>query len=161
MSGAIIMKNQWRLVAGIILIIIIVLFAVFNVDTVPVNFGFAVVDGPLIIVILVSLLMGSLITLLVATGSATKKNKEFKQMRAEIDTKGKEIQKAVDATKAGYEQQLADLRAELTQKDSKINSLEEELIKSSQWATRISRAKFDKNRAGNSFGSHFKLKRQD
>ncbi len=129
MSGAIIMKNQWRLVAGIILIIIIVLFAVFNVDTVPVNFGFAVVDGPLIIVILVSLLMGSLITLLVATGSATKKNKEFKQMRAEIDTKGKEIQKAVDATKAGYEQQLADLRAELTQKDSKINSLEEELIK--------------------------------
>ncbi|MPM29720.1 hypothetical protein SDC9_76260 [bioreactor metagenome] len=129
MSGAISMKNQWRLVAGIILIIIIVLFAVFNVDSVPVNFGFAVVDGPLIIVILVSLLMGSLITLLVATGSATKKNKEFKQMRAEIDAKGKEIQKAVDATKAGYEQQLTDLRAQLTQKDSKINSLEEELIK--------------------------------
>ena len=129
MSGAIIMKNQWRLVAGIILIIIIVLFAVFNVDSVPVNFGFAVVDGPLIIVILVSLLMGSLITLLVATGSATKKNKEFKQMRAEIDTKGKEIQNAVDATKVGYEQQLADLRTELTQKDNKINSLEEELIK--------------------------------
>ena len=62
MSGAIIMKNQWRLVAGIILIIIIVLFAVFNVDSVPVNFGFAVLDGPLIIVILVSLLMGSRIT---------------------------------------------------------------------------------------------------
>lgn len=123
------MKNQWRLVAGIILIIIIVLFAVFNVDSVPVNFGFAVVDGPLIIVILVSLLMGSLITLLVATGSATKKNKEFKQMRTEIDTKGKEIQAAVDATKVGYEQQLADLRAELTQKDKKIKSLEEELVK--------------------------------
>lgn len=129
MSGAISMKNQWRLVAGIILIIIIVLFAVFNVDSVPVNFGFAVLDGPLIIVILVSLLMGSLITLLVATGSATKKNKEFKQMRAEIDTKGKEIQKAVDASKAEYEQQIADLRTQLTQKDSKINSLEEELIK--------------------------------
>ncbi|HAZ59196.1 MAG TPA: DUF1049 domain-containing protein [Trichococcus sp.] len=123
------MKNQWRLVAGIILIIIIVLFAVFNVDSVPVNFGFAVLDGPLIIVILVSLLMGSLITLLVATGSATKKNKEFKQMRAEVDAKSKEIQTAVDAAKAGYEQQLSDLRMQLSQKDSKINSLEEELIK--------------------------------
>ena len=123
------MKNQWRLVAGIILIIIIVLFAVFNVDSVPVNFGFAVLDGPLIIVILVSLLMGSLITLLVATGSATKKNKEFKQMRAEIDAKSKEIQTAVDTAKAGYEQQLSDLRMQLSQKDSKINSLEEELIK--------------------------------
>ena len=123
MSGAIIMKNQWRLVAGIILIIIIVLFAVFNVDSVPVNFGFAVLDGPLIIVILVSLLMGSLITLLVATGSATKKNKEFKQMRAEVDAKSKEIQTAVDTAKAGYEQQLSDLRMQLSQKDSKINSL--------------------------------------
>ena len=129
MSGAIIMKNQWRLVAGLILIIIIVLFAVFNVDSVPVNFGFVVLDGPLIIVILVSLLMGSLITLLVATGSATKKNKEFKQMRAEVDAKSKEIQTAVDAAKAGYEQQLSDLRMQLSQKDSKINSLEEELIK--------------------------------
>ena len=129
MSGAIIMKNQWRLVAGLILIIIIVLFAVFNVDSVPVNFGFVVLDGPLIIVILVSLLMGSLITLLVATGSATKKNKEFKQMRAEVDAKSKEIQTAVDTAKAGYEQQLSDLRMQLSQKDSKINSLEEELIK--------------------------------
>ena len=129
MSGAIIMKNQWRLVASIILIIIIVLFAVFNVDSVPVNFGFVVLDGPLIIVILVSLLMGSLITLLVATGSATKKNKEFKQMRAEVDAKSKEIQTAVDTAKAGYEQQLSDLRMQLSQKDSKINSLEEELIK--------------------------------
>ena len=129
MSGAIIMKNQWRLVAGIILSIITVLFAVFNVDSVRVNFGFAVLDGPLIIVILVSLLMGSLITLLVATGSATKKNKEFKQMRAEVDAKSKEIQTAVDTAKAGYEQQLSDLRMQLSQKDSKINSLEEELIK--------------------------------
>ena len=111
------------------MIIIIVLFAVFNVDSVPVNFGFAVLDGPLIIVILVSLLMGSLITLLVATGSATKKNKEFKQMRAEVDAKSKEIQTAVDTVKAGYEQQLSDLRMQLSQKDSKINSLEEELIK--------------------------------
>ena len=111
------------------MIIIIVLFAVFNVDSVPVNFGFAVLDGPLIIVILVSLLMGSLITLLVATGSATKKNEEFKQMRAEVDAKSKEIQTAVDTAKAGYEQQLSDLRMQLSQKDSKINSLEEELIK--------------------------------
>ena len=111
------------------MIIIIVLFAVFNVDSVPVNFGFVVLDGPLIIVILVSLLMGSLITLLVATGSATKKNKEFKQRRAEVDAKSKEIQTAVDTAKAGYEQQLSDLRMQLSQKDSKINSLEEELIK--------------------------------
>jgi hypothetical protein len=50
-------------------------------------------------------------------------------MRAEVDAKSKEIQTAVDTAKAGYEQQLSDLRMQLSQKDSKINSLEEELIK--------------------------------
>ena len=123
------MKNQWRLVASIILILIITLFAVFNVDTVPVNFGFASIKGPLIIVILLSLLMGSLITLLVATGSASKKNKEFKQMRAEIDSKGSDIQRAVDEAKANHQKQVEELQNQLLEKDSKIKSLEEELIK--------------------------------
>lgn len=123
------MKNQWRLVASIILILIITLFAVFNVDTVPVNFGFTSIKGPLIIVILLSLLMGSLITLLVATGSASKKNKEFKQMRAEIDSKGSDIQRAVDEVKANHQKQVEELQNQLLEKDSKIKSLEEELIK--------------------------------
>lgn len=123
------MKNQWRLVASIILILIITLFAVFNVDTVPVNFGFTSIKGPLIIVILLSLLMGSLITLLVATGSASKKNKEFKQMRAEIDSKGSDIQRAVDEAKANHQKQVEELQNQLLEKDSKIKSLEEELIK--------------------------------
>lgn len=123
------MKNQWRLVASIILILIITLFAVFNVDTVPVNFGFTSIKGPLIIVILLSLLMGSLITLLVATGSASKKNKEFKQMRAEIDSKGSDIQRAVDEANANHQKQVEELQNQLLEKDSKIKSLEEELIK--------------------------------
>ncbi|CZQ86934.1 lipopolysaccharide assembly protein a [Trichococcus palustris] len=123
------MKNQWRLVASIILILIITLFAVFNVDTVPVNFGFTSVKGPLIIVILLSLLMGSLITLLVATGSASKKNKEFKQMRAEIESKGSDIQRAVDEVKANHQKQVEELQNQLLEKDGKIKSLEEELIK--------------------------------
>lgn len=123
------MKNQWRLVASIILILIITLFAVFNVDTVPVNFGFTSVKGPLIIVILLSLLMGSLITLLVATGSASKKNKEFKQMRAEIESKGSDIQRAVDEVKANHQKQVEELQNQLFEKDGKIKSLEEELIK--------------------------------
>lgn len=123
------MKNQWRLVAGIVLILIITLFAVFNVNTVPVSFGFTSVEGPLIIVILLSLLMGSLITLLVATGSATKKNKEFKKMRAEIASKGTEVQRAIDDTKATYQKQVEELQNQLLERDNKIKSLEEELIK--------------------------------
>ena len=34
------MKNQWRLVVGIILILLIVIFAILNIEVVPINFGF-------------------------------------------------------------------------------------------------------------------------
>lgn len=122
------MKNQWRLVAGIVLILIILLFAVMNVADVPVNFGFAVVNGPLIIVIFVSLLMGSLITLLVATASTNHSRKEVKELRQKLAQQEETVAQAVDQTKAEYEAEIAELRETISQKDSKINSLEEELV---------------------------------
>ena len=45
------MKNQWRLVVGIILILLIVIFAILNIEVVPINFGFTQLNSPLIIII--------------------------------------------------------------------------------------------------------------
>ena len=59
------MKNQWRLIVSIVLVLIIILFSVLNVDNVPINFGFGQVVAPLIIVIVISLLLGSVLTVLV------------------------------------------------------------------------------------------------
>ena len=64
-------KKQWRLVVGIILILVIVIFAILNIEVVPINFGFTQLNSPLIIIIFISLLLGSLLTLLSATGSAS------------------------------------------------------------------------------------------
>ena len=61
---------------GIILILLIVIFAILNIEVVPINFGFIQLNSPLIIIIFISLL-----TLLSATGSVAKQKKELKQLK--------------------------------------------------------------------------------
>ncbi|MEW9500542.1 LapA family protein [Jeotgalibacillus marinus] len=55
------MRFQWALIMGIIFALIVAIFAVINVNPVIVNFAFAQVELPLILVILGSVLMGGLI----------------------------------------------------------------------------------------------------
>ncbi|MBC1211624.1 DUF1049 domain-containing protein [Listeria booriae] len=55
------MKVQWQVIVGIILAIVIAVFAITNVDGVEVNFLFAKAEWPLILVILGSVLVGCLI----------------------------------------------------------------------------------------------------
>jgi uncharacterized integral membrane protein len=50
------MKFQWSLLIGLIFAVIIAVFAVVNVDTVPVNYVFGNAEWPLILVILGSAL---------------------------------------------------------------------------------------------------------
>lgn len=53
------MKNQWRVILGLVLVLIVVIFAVLNNQAVPVNFGFTKISGPLILIILGSAIIGS------------------------------------------------------------------------------------------------------
>lgn len=122
------MKNQWRLVAGILLILLIITFAVINVESVPVNFGFGKVTAPLIIIIFVSLLFGSLLTLLVSTTSSARNHKELRSMKQLVSQKDVQKEEAITHTKAEYEEKITILENNLVQKDNKIKSLENELV---------------------------------
>lgn len=122
------MKNQWRLIAGIVLVLLIITFAVINVASVPVNFGFGKVTAPMIIIIFVSLLFGSLLTLIVSTTSSSRTNKEFRSMRQEVSQKDAQKEEAITQTKTEYEQKISELENKLVQKDNKIKSLENELV---------------------------------
>ncbi|GAB6092195.1 lipopolysaccharide assembly protein LapA domain-containing protein [Furfurilactobacillus curtus] len=62
------MRNQWRLVVGLLLVLIIAIFAVMNGNSVPIHFGFTTVRWPMILILIVSLLLGALITVLVSAG---------------------------------------------------------------------------------------------
>jgi len=56
------MKFQWSLLLALIFAIIVAVFAVVNVDDVPVNYVFGTAQWPLILVILVSALLGALVS---------------------------------------------------------------------------------------------------
>ncbi|PLS34637.1 DUF1049 domain-containing protein [Carnobacterium maltaromaticum] len=122
------MKNQWRLVVGIILVLIIVLFAIFNVDAVPVNFGFIKVDWPLIMIILGSLFIGAIATVLVSTSSSMQVKKELKKVKKELDEKDSQTKEQLSKVQAEYEQELLEKEVEIEAKQKKINSLEDELV---------------------------------
>lgn len=58
------MKRQVSILLVIILVLIVVVFAWLNVQTVTINFGIAQVSLPLVVVLVVSVLLGALITMI-------------------------------------------------------------------------------------------------
>jgi len=56
------MKFQWSLLIALIFAVIVAIFAVVNVEDVPVNYVFGTAQWPLILVILVSALLGALVS---------------------------------------------------------------------------------------------------
>jgi len=113
------MKNQQRLIIGLVLSLILVVFAILNGQAVEVNFFGAKASWPLILVIIGSVLIGALITLLVSTSTASQMKKQIKQLTAERDdlaANKPDINKAVKQAVAPYEQQVADLKAQLAAK---------------------------------------------
>lgn len=74
------MKNQWRVVISILLVIIVAVFALLNRGSVPVSFGFATVRWPLILLLLVSILIGAVLMILFSTISSVQKKRAYKDL---------------------------------------------------------------------------------
>ncbi len=78
-----VMKNQWQVIVGIILAILIAVFAIMNVEAVEINFFFAQLEWPLILVILGSVLIGGLIIFCLNIAKVRGMNKQIKQLLEE------------------------------------------------------------------------------
>lgn len=78
------MKNQWRIVLGLILTLLIVIFAVLNNLPVAINFAFTKVTIPLIVVIIGSAFIGAIIVSLVSTGTMWQQKREIKKLNQQI-----------------------------------------------------------------------------
>ncbi|CAM3971515.1 LapA family protein [Alkalicoccus chagannorensis] len=76
------MRGQWGLIAGLVVILIIAVFAVINVDPVEVNYLFGQSEWPLVLVIIGSVLMGGLIVGFVGIYKIYRLQQENKQLRA-------------------------------------------------------------------------------
>ena len=74
------MKNQWRIVLTILLVIVVAVFAILNVESVPVSFGFTTVHWPLILILLVSILIGAVLMILFSTITVFQHNRAYKDL---------------------------------------------------------------------------------
>lgn len=79
------MKNQQRFVIGLILTLLVVIFALMNSQVVTVNFFGAHLKWPLIVLIVVVLLIGAGITLLLSASSISAARKTTKRLQAELN----------------------------------------------------------------------------
>ena len=75
------MKFRWLVVLAFLFAVMITIFAVANVDTVPVNFVFGKAEWPLVLVILVSALLGSLLSGTVALVKILSLQKNIRAMQ--------------------------------------------------------------------------------
>ncbi|WP_461213123.1 LapA family protein [Lacticaseibacillus sp. GG6-2] len=111
------MKNQQRLIVGIVLALVLIIFALLNGQAVTVNFFGAMVHWPLIVVIVVAVLIGALIAVLITTTSNAKNRKALKQLQAEVDALHTDVDKQIEAATAPLKAENQKLQTQLKAKD--------------------------------------------
>ncbi|WP_321384015.1 lipopolysaccharide assembly protein LapA domain-containing protein [uncultured Enterococcus sp.] len=113
------MKNQWRVIVGLLLVLVIVVFAVLNSQNVPVNFGFAKISGPLILIILGSAIIGALVGVITSVTTILDQKKRIKDLIKDKDMYKDEtdrlVQEAVEQTERSNENRLAELQQKYDQ----------------------------------------------
>lgn len=125
------MKRQWKVILGFLLVLIIVIFAVLNNQEVPVNFGFSKLYGPLILVIIGSVIIGALVVFLTSSTTMFQQKRQVKQLQSRIEEFETGNQEKLAEEKASYqrekENEIAALKAEyerlLNEKDNYIQQL--------------------------------------
>ncbi|MBC9824933.1 LapA family protein [Carnobacterium inhibens] len=122
------MKKQWGIIVALILIVIVAFFAVLNVESVPVSFGFTEVAWPLIMIILGSLFIGALTTVLISVSTTYKNKKDLKNSQKELENAEKRKEEALAQLRADYAEKLSEKDQIISEKADKISSLEKELI---------------------------------
>ncbi|WP_461224108.1 LapA family protein [Lacticaseibacillus suihuaensis] len=107
------MKNQQRLIVGLVIALIVIIFALLNGQPVAVNFFGAAFKWPLIVVIVVSLLLGALVTLLVSTASLAKTKKEMAALTKTNQALEADVKAQVAAATKDKDAEIEDLRRQL------------------------------------------------
>lgn len=94
------MKRQWSMIGAIVLFLLVAILSVLNVERVPINFGFAEFEWPLILIIFVSVLLGALIATLLSTFKIYKdQRKQKREKQSTRKTRSKTTDKDLSAEK--------------------------------------------------------------
>ena len=90
------MKGQTYIILALIFALIVAVFAVINVEPVEVNYLFGIGQAPLILVILISVLMGGLITAAFGTLRLLKLQRQIRVLEREKSSMPMDEIKAVE-----------------------------------------------------------------
>lgn len=85
------MKFQWTVLLALLFAVIVAVFAVVNVDKVPVNFLFSTEMIPLVLVILGSALLGALISGFFAIFKSYSSSRRVKELEKQLHAKDEEL----------------------------------------------------------------------
>ncbi|MFC4709747.1 LapA family protein [Enterococcus eurekensis] len=96
------MKQQWQLFVGLLLSLVIIVFAAMNTVVVPVQLGFGEFSTPLIIIIFGAIFMGAVLISLLMTSILWKQKKTIKQLKKEKDELEAKIEDEVSIRVAAY-----------------------------------------------------------
>lgn len=97
-----------------------------NGVSVPINYGFGKLSAPLIIVMVISLLLGAILTIIASTGSVRHRNKELKSLREKVNNQEAETAEAIKRASKNYELRIQELESVIAQKDTLIQQIEAE-----------------------------------
>lgn len=114
------MRQQWKLILGVCAVILVVIFALQNVNNVQVTFLFFEAQMPMVLVLLISILFGLLIGFLSSLSSHMANRAAIKNLNKEREALSKE-QSSFETTKAELEAQY---QANLEEKNQEIASLQ-------------------------------------
>ena len=107
------MKRQWSTVVVIALTLLVVIFAVMNVDPVSINFGFTLVSIPLVVVIIGTLLIGITIVAMWSTTLVLRERRQQQKIQAQLDNFELESTKKRDELTQSHLQEKKDLEAQI------------------------------------------------
>ncbi|TGB04201.1 LapA family protein [Halobacillus salinus] len=102
------MKGQTYIILALLFALVIAVFAVINVDPVQVNFLFGSGEAPLILVILISVLLGGLVTASVGAVRYFKLKRENRSLSRKLQEKGQAEPEAINEPAKEEEQEEED-----------------------------------------------------
>ena len=109
-------SNQFKLVLGLIIALILLIFVVLNVEPVTINFGFFQPKMPLIIVLVLMMLLGAIVSWLL--GNSEDKYKVNKSVAKQEAAMKKQYEKTI----ADKDQKISELESEIDRLQNKENS---------------------------------------
>ena len=125
------MRKQWSTVLLIALILFVVIFSVLNVDPVNINFGFTMLEMPLVLVIIGTLLIGVLIAVMWSTSivmreraSHKKTSQKIGQLEAEHAEKERTLTEQHKNDKQKLQNKIDHLMTENKDLNRRIHNLE-------------------------------------